>query len=207
MAFKTFAPGVLTSSDVNTFLMRQSVIVCTAATRPASPNEGMTIYETDTDLLRSYSGTAWEVIAQTGAWTAWTPTLVSVGAGTDWALGNGTSVGAYARQGRTLVARFVITFGSTSTFGTKTLAIGGVPVGMVTPGSVNPPLGVCISNDVSLGNGFGGHVTFRGGLELTPLVDATSLAFTTRQEITSTVPFTWATTDTLAGTFIAETTT
>jgi hypothetical protein len=29
MAFKTFAPGVLTSSDVNTFLMRQAVITCT----------------------------------------------------------------------------------------------------------------------------------------------------------------------------------
>jgi hypothetical protein len=26
MAFKTFAPGVLTSSDVNTFLMRQAVM-------------------------------------------------------------------------------------------------------------------------------------------------------------------------------------
>jgi hypothetical protein len=59
MAFKTFAPGVLTSSDVNTFLMRQAVIVCTSSTRPASPNEGMTIYETDTDRHAFYTGTAW----------------------------------------------------------------------------------------------------------------------------------------------------
>jgi hypothetical protein len=64
MAFKTFAPGVLTSSDVNTFLMRQSVITCTAATRPASPNEGMLIYETDTDLFKVYSGTAWGDMGQ-----------------------------------------------------------------------------------------------------------------------------------------------
>ena len=59
MAFKTFSPGVLTSSDVNTFLMRQSVITCTAATRPASPNEGMLIYETDTDAFAWYNGTSW----------------------------------------------------------------------------------------------------------------------------------------------------
>lgn len=56
MAFKTFTPGVLTSSDVNTFLMRQSIIVCTSATRPASPNEGMFIYETDTDNLAKFDG-------------------------------------------------------------------------------------------------------------------------------------------------------
>ena len=59
MAFKTFAPGVLTSSDVNTFLMKQAVITCTAATRPASPNEGMLIYETDTDTFGWYNGTSW----------------------------------------------------------------------------------------------------------------------------------------------------
>jgi hypothetical protein len=59
MAFKTFTAGVLTSSDVNTFLMKQAVITCTAATRPASPNEGMLIYETDTNVFSSYNGSAW----------------------------------------------------------------------------------------------------------------------------------------------------
>ena len=33
--------------------------VCTSSTRPASPFEGQTIYETDTDLVKSYNGTAW----------------------------------------------------------------------------------------------------------------------------------------------------
>ena len=33
--------------------------VCTSSTRPASPFDGQTIYETDTDLTKSYNGTAW----------------------------------------------------------------------------------------------------------------------------------------------------
>jgi hypothetical protein len=40
----------------------QSVIrpgVCTSATRPASPYDGQMIYETDTDKVLVYNGTAW----------------------------------------------------------------------------------------------------------------------------------------------------
>ena len=62
MAFKTFTAGaVLTASDVNTYLAKQAVIVCTSTTRPSSPPEGMTIYETDTDKLLTYvsSTTGW----------------------------------------------------------------------------------------------------------------------------------------------------
>jgi hypothetical protein len=33
--------------------------VCTSTTRPAAPFEGQTIYETDTDTLLSYDGSAW----------------------------------------------------------------------------------------------------------------------------------------------------
>lgn len=36
--------------------------VCTSTTRPASPFEGQTIYETDTDLVKSYNGTSWVTI-------------------------------------------------------------------------------------------------------------------------------------------------
>lgn len=56
MAFKTFVDSVaLPASDLNTYLMKQAVIVCTSGTRPASPTEGMTIYETDTDRLLIYT--------------------------------------------------------------------------------------------------------------------------------------------------------
>lgn len=33
--------------------------VCTSSTRPAAPYEGQTIYETDTDRLLTYDGSAW----------------------------------------------------------------------------------------------------------------------------------------------------
>lgn len=63
MAFKTFTAGsVLTAAEVNDYLMEQVVITCTSGTRPGSPNDGMTIYETDTNYLRIYNGSAWRLI-------------------------------------------------------------------------------------------------------------------------------------------------
>jgi hypothetical protein len=39
--------------------------VCTSTTRPASPYEGQAIYETDTDMMAIWNGTAWRYIAAT----------------------------------------------------------------------------------------------------------------------------------------------
>jgi hypothetical protein len=39
--------------------------VCTLTTRPASPYEGQMIYETDTDMVAIWNGTAWRYIAST----------------------------------------------------------------------------------------------------------------------------------------------
>jgi hypothetical protein len=128
MAFKTFAPGVLTSSDVNTFLMRQSVITCTAATRPASPNEGMTIYETDTDIYLVYDGTDWK--RNLGGWTSFTPTL------TNFTLGNGTVAASYSVIGKTVVYRGEIVAGSTTALTTdaaQTITVTIPLVGTNTP--------------------------------------------------------------------------
>jgi len=58
MPYKTFGTEVLTSSDVNTYLMRQAFIVCTSATRPP-PVTGMHIWETDTQRSYVYDGGAW----------------------------------------------------------------------------------------------------------------------------------------------------
>jgi len=53
-----------------------STIICTSTTRPASPFQGQTIYETDTDYEFTYTGSAWMQTGGTGAWTTWTtPTL------------------------------------------------------------------------------------------------------------------------------------
>jgi hypothetical protein len=40
-------------------LLQQTIIPCTSGTRPSSPNEGMFVYETDTDKMSFYNGTAW----------------------------------------------------------------------------------------------------------------------------------------------------
>jgi hypothetical protein len=119
MAFKTFAPGVLTSSDVNTFLMRQSVIVCTSTTRPASPSEGMLIYETDTDETKIYSGSAWEVGQYVGAWDSYTPSL----GGTGWSFGSPTIVGRFMRVGRTVIAQGQVTWAGGVTIGSGPLSV------------------------------------------------------------------------------------
>jgi hypothetical protein len=41
--------------------------VCTSTTRPASPYEGQAIYETDTDMMAIWNGSAWRYIASTTA--------------------------------------------------------------------------------------------------------------------------------------------
>jgi hypothetical protein len=63
--FKTFAVGeVLTATNVNTYLMQQTVMVfASAAARSTALStnvaEGMVTYLTGTNSLWYYSGTAW----------------------------------------------------------------------------------------------------------------------------------------------------
>ena len=117
MPFKTFAAEVLTASDVNTFLIRQAVITCTSTTRPASPTEGMLIYETDTDDYRFYTGSAWKEFLLTDTQT-WTPQFIARDVtspnalSTTFATGNGTWTGGYLKIGS------FVYFWGTHTFGT-----------------------------------------------------------------------------------------
>jgi len=201
MAFKTFTPGVLTASDVNTFLMRQAVIVCTSTTRPAAPNEGMTIYETDTDRTLIYSGTAWLPVDFPGAWRSYSATLISGGSGTDWVIGNGTISANYARQGNNVAVQFQIVFGSTTTFGTKFLNIS-LPFN-TTWATIDRGAGQALARRISAGITYPlnvGVVTHRAAFSAT----ATSGTFGTWDEVKSTVPFTWAASDRIDGTFIYE---
>jgi hypothetical protein len=197
MAFKTFTPGVLTSSDVNTFLMRQAVIVCTSTTRPASPNEGMTIYETDTKLYRSYSGTAWEIILEPGAWRSYTVSFNNQGSGTDWVLGNGTIDAAYIRVGRMVHFRIAITFGSTSVFGTKLLRLP-TPTGRKTLGPGTNMIGQILCFDTSTTVTSPGFAFLGAATNVfIPAAITANLAYVTFDELSPTVPFTWASGDTL----------
>lgn len=104
MGFKTFNDGdVLTAADLNQYLMRQAVIECTSGTRPSSPVEGMTIYETDTDTLVSYTNAGWETMA-----APIRPTVVDRQGGQYTAnitsFGVATTGGSYAACGTPFVA-------------------------------------------------------------------------------------------------------
>lgn len=122
MGFQTFTAGsVLTAAEVNDYLMRQAVIVCTSGTRPASPVEGMTIYETDTDKLLIYSGSSWIEGLNLTAWTSYTPTWGSSGVAP--AIGNGTITGKYFRSGRLISFLAFLRAGSTTTFGTGSFTL------------------------------------------------------------------------------------
>lgn len=64
MPFRTFTTGeVLTAANVQSYLMRQSVMVFANASARSSaitaPTQGMTVYMTDTSSLMTYSGSAW----------------------------------------------------------------------------------------------------------------------------------------------------
>lgn len=65
--YKLFVDGdILTASEVNTYLMQQSVMVfATAAARTsaiAAPSEGMVTYRTDNNVIEYYDGAAWQPI-------------------------------------------------------------------------------------------------------------------------------------------------
>lgn len=115
MPFKTFTPSVLTSADVNTYLAKQAVITCTSGTRPGSPTEGMTIYETDTDCYVTYDGSAW-VHDLGGTWRTYTPNFSGM------VLGNGTTQTRYSVIGKTVHVSIVVFAGTTTTY-SGTIAI------------------------------------------------------------------------------------
>jgi hypothetical protein len=69
MAYKVFANGFpLQASELNNFLMNQTVMVFASSAERASvltaPTEGMVTYLQDTNALQSYNGTIWVAVGQ-----------------------------------------------------------------------------------------------------------------------------------------------
>lgn len=80
MPYKEFVPGEAgLASDVNTYLMNQSVMTFTnSADRDlnlTAPTEGMAVYLTGNDHYQFYNGSSW--ITTDLAWNAYTPTLTN----------------------------------------------------------------------------------------------------------------------------------
>jgi hypothetical protein len=111
---KTFTAGeTLTASDVNTYLMEQSVMVFggTAARSSAipTPSEGMFAVTTDDDELDYYNGSSWVSALPVGAWKAYTPTLTGL------TVGNAVTTFSYAQVGKIVHVRGLCVLGTTST--------------------------------------------------------------------------------------------
>ena len=111
MAYKTFVAGTeALASDINTYLMNQTVMVFANATaRDAaltSPTEGMFTYQQGSDHYTIYNGTTW--VTFDTAWSTYTPTFAN------FTLGNGTATAQYFRVGNMVTAQVQVTLGSTS---------------------------------------------------------------------------------------------
>lgn len=87
--------------------------VCTSSTRPASPFEGQVIYETDTDKIMSYSGSAWQFVSvpqttEPAAYSSHTVTWTNV------TVGNGTLTARWTQINKKVHYYGKFTLGSTS---------------------------------------------------------------------------------------------
>jgi hypothetical protein len=119
--------------------------------------------------------------AATAAWTTFTPTLVSSSGSPT--IGNGTLTGRYKRLGKDVLVEIVLTRGSTTSFGTGFISFGNLPVTARTTVSAAGSATLFDSGT----NSFVGSCHLETTTSIAPL-SASGV-------ITSTVPFTWATSD------------
>jgi hypothetical protein len=189
MAYKVFTAGSLaTASDVNTYLMNQSVSTfsSTSARNSAitSPVEGQLAYINSNDILTYYTGSAWANLLFSTAWVAYTPTLTNITLGS-----GGTSAFYYQVVGKTINVRGRITLGSTGSLGG--VATFSLPVNAVLSDQFWD--GGAILNDS--GTTFYPGMVRVGTSTATVLALSASGAYTTAVNTSATIPFTWGSAD------------
>lgn len=87
----------LRDQSLEDWALRHNGLWTPGPTFPDNPQHGDLFYETDTDVLWAYNGTAWVQMIDSGEWTSWTPQL--------WQNANLTSTNnrsVYTRLGRTI---------------------------------------------------------------------------------------------------------
>jgi hypothetical protein len=195
---KLFTSGsVLTASDVNTYLMDQTIMKFTSTTtRDAAfggagePTlaEGMFAYTTDTNTLWLYDGASWvsavnaSSLNGVGTYQTYTPIFAGV------TVGNGTRSFRYTQIGKFVHYQGSFTFGTTSSIaGTCAIFL---PVAPKTEGwscCVTQLQDTGVSTLMGSGNIIGNYVYV--------YVNASSGTYVTPNGLTTTVPFTWGNTD------------
>lgn len=113
MPFKTFTAGSLgTASDVNTYLMEQSIATFSSAgarnSAITSPKNGQVAYISSSKSFTYYDGTGWQQLVLP-EWITYTPTVTNV------TLGSGYTLSAvYTQIGDTVIVNFSLLFGATT---------------------------------------------------------------------------------------------
>lgn len=203
MAFKVFVAGeVLTAANVNDYLMEQVVIVCTSASRPSSPAEGWTIYETDTNRQLTYDGSGWVIGLEYDTWTDYSGSLAWTGSGSNPAIGNGTITARYRRSGKMVVFQFRILMGSTTTYGTGNYSIS-LPVTAASRFQVGSAY---LRDSSATSNGHAPGITYIDSSTPTVCNSTSSTGTGTGSIVGTTAPFTWANGDYWVGGITYETT-
>ena len=153
-----------------------------------------------------YTSTGWTAYASSGAptglslgaWASWTPTI----SGTGWAQGNGTVTAAYTQMGKTVHYRIRFVAGTTTTFGSAALEIS-LPVAAISvAGVTGHSSGYLLDSSASARYGVFCIAQSSGTL----IVYANSSVNAGQQSaLISTVPFTWASSDSvnISGTYEA----
>jgi len=126
-----------------------------------------------------------------GVWKSWTPTWANL------TVGNGTGDYKYTQIGKTIIARFSFTFGSTSAMGSNpTLTL------PVTPNAsyINTNQRTYLSGDLhiedNLTAGYNGWVRFQGSPVVLAIgVYNATVTYTGLTGMSATVPMSWSTSD------------
>lgn len=201
MAYKVFTANTLgTASDVNTYLMKQSVMVfADAAARNAaltSPTEGMVTYQEGSNHLTVYTGTEW-VPFDTG-WQTYTPTLAGVTLGSGYTLS-----AAYVSIGKTVIVQFYFALGATSAItGDVSFSL---PIQHASSNR-SGQAGTCVIVDASPATRYPGTVLLSGtpGYAFLRVGNAAG-TYVTQVALSSSVPIaTWATADSLSATVVYQ---
>jgi hypothetical protein len=177
-------------------------ILITEGTEPSAPAAGkqrLYIDSTTHHLMRTNSsGTETDIEAasgSTGAWTTYTPTWTAPSVNP--AIGNGTLQGAYLIVGKTYHFRINVIMGSTTTFGTGRwdFGLGGSVTSVAVAQTVSCYL---FDNSATVARGVAAWVPGSAAVARPVGHDGTI------NGISSTVPWTWATSDQVIITGVIE---
>ncbi len=196
MAYKTFSNGdVLNASEINDNLMNQSVMVFsgTSARSAALPTplDGMLTYLEDSDTYESYTAGDWVTVADGTGWTTFTPSWNS-----GLTVGNGTYAYAkFKKIGKTIDIQIRFVFGSTSAM-TGDLQLE-TTLAMSRTSLNQPVLAYVLFRDDSANGMSQGLVLPSQSSRQRVVLRANNASGTylSQTNLSSTVPWTWATND------------